>query len=278
MMSMQKLIVTAPDGVEIAARTAGNAEGPGIVFMHGFNQCHLSWSRQLADPDLARDFRMVAYDLRGHGASGMPVGREWYYDDKIWADDLASVIAAAALRKPVLVAWSYAGRTVSDYVRAHGQDAIAGIVLIGAVTKSASAFWGPGMQLTKNMLSDDLETNIAATRQFVRVCFEHQPGEDDIETMLAYNMVIPAKVRASVLDRPRNEGDIWPGLRLPVLLVHGEKDRVVLPAAAQFTATVIPGATLSLYEGIGHAPHMEAMARFNRELAVFVRAANARSA
>jgi pimeloyl-ACP methyl ester carboxylesterase len=48
----------------------------------------------------------------------------------------------------------------------------------------------------------------------------------------------------------------------------------VLPAAAKYTAATIPGAKLSLYEGIGHAPFWEDTARFNAELAAFVRAAN----
>lgn len=273
---MQSLSVTAPDGTPLAAHACGNPEGEAIIFIHGFSQCHLAWMRQLGDPDLARDFRMVAYDLRGHGGSGMPVGREWYYEDKIWADDLAAVMEAARVKRAVLVAWSYAGRVVSDFVRVHGQDRLAGIVYVGAVTKSASQFWGPAMKITGDMLSEDIGANIAATRHFVRNCFAHEPPPDVIETILAYNMMIPPKVRASILDRPRNEGGILPLLRVPVLVAHGEKDAIMLAAAGAFTASAVPGAKLSLYQGIGHAPHMEDPDRFNRELAAFVRAANAR--
>lgn len=269
---MQSLSVTAPDGVSLAVRTYGNPQGRAIIFIHGFAQCHLAWSRQLGDPDLARDFHMVAYDLRGHGGSGMPVGCEWYYEDKLWADDLAAVMEAARAERAVLVAWSYGGRVVSDYVRVHGQDRLAGIVYVGAVTKSASAFWGPAMKITGDMLSEDISANIAATRQFVRNCFASEPAPDVIETILAYNMMIPPKVRAGILNRSRNEGDMLPLLRVPVLVAHGEKDAIVLAASAAFTASAVPGARLSLYEGIGHAPHIEDAGRFNRELAAFVRA------
>ncbi len=273
---MQSLSVTAPDGVPLAVHMCGNPEGEAIIFMHGFSQCHLAWSRQLGDPDLAREFHLVAYDLRGHGGSGMPVGREWYYENKIWADDLAAVMEAARVRRPVLVAWSYAGRVVSDFVRVHGQDRLAGIVYVGAVTKSASAFWGPAMKITGDMLSEDISANIAATRRFVRNCFAQEQPRDVIETILAYNMMIPPKVRAGILERSRNDGDMLPLLRMPVLVAHGEKDEIVLAAAGAFTASAVPEAKLSLYEGIGHAPHMEDAARFNRELAAFVRAASAR--
>ena len=43
---------------------------------------------------------------------------------------------------------------------------------------------------------------------------------------------------------------------------------------AKFTASVIPGAKLSIYDGIGHSPFYEDAPRFNSELAAFVRTAN----
>jgi pimeloyl-ACP methyl ester carboxylesterase len=50
---------------------AGTPRGRPIVFLHGFSQCGLAWSRQL-DSDLADDFRLVAIDLRGHDRSEKP--------------------------------------------------------------------------------------------------------------------------------------------------------------------------------------------------------------
>jgi pimeloyl-ACP methyl ester carboxylesterase len=52
--------------------------------------------------------------------------------------------------------------------------------------------------------------------------------------------------------------------------VHGRNDRIVKVSAAQHTAKMVPGATLLLYPGVGHAPHLEVAARFNRDLAEFV--------
>ena len=52
------------------------------------------------------------------------------------------------------------------------------------------------------------------------------------------------------------------------------EDKLVLTAAGKYTAATIPGAKLSVYDGIGHAPFWEDTARFNAELAAFVRAAN----
>jgi pimeloyl-ACP methyl ester carboxylesterase len=59
-----------------------------------------------------------------------------------------------------------------------------------------------------------------------------------------------------------------------VLVTHGLADKLLLVTMAKHTAATIPGAKLSLYDGVGHAPFWEDAARFNAELAAFVRAAN----
>ncbi len=274
-LAIERIAVPAPDGLNLAAFAWGNSDGPAIVFMHGYSQCHLSWRRQMYDPALAAEFRMVAYDLRGHGSSDQPVERERYRDDKIWADDLAAVMDVAGLKCPTLVAWSYAGRVVADYVRVHGQDRIAGINYVAGLTKLDRKMFGPEMRHTGAMMSDDLITNVRAARKFVHACFAGRPGGEDMDTVLSYTMAVPAKVRAAVMDRTRDSGDVLPQLRVPVLVTHGTMDRIIAPAMGAFTASQAPGARLSLYDGVGHSPFWEDAPRFNRELAEFVRGANA---
>jgi non-heme chloroperoxidase len=97
-MKNKPLNVTTPDGLTISAQEYGNPNGPGIVFIHGFSQSHLSWMRQ-TDSDLAKDFQIVTYDLRGHGNSDKPLDAARYRDSKAWGDEV--VIDAAGLKRPV---------------------------------------------------------------------------------------------------------------------------------------------------------------------------------
>ena len=49
----------------------GNQDGPPILFIHGWSQNQLCWARQY-ESELAEEFRLVAFDLRGHGMSEAP--------------------------------------------------------------------------------------------------------------------------------------------------------------------------------------------------------------
>ena len=86
-------------------------------------------------------------------------------------------------------------------------------------------------------------------------------------------MVSP-KVRAGLGGRPLDATAVMSKLTIPVLVSHGAEDKNAKLATAQYTASVIPGAKLSVYDGIGHSPFYEDAPRFNRELAAFVRTAN----
>jgi pimeloyl-ACP methyl ester carboxylesterase len=270
---MQASSVTTPDGLNLAVQEWGNPRGAEILFIHGFNQSHLSWQRQVEDPALAADFRMITFDLRGHGSSDKPLDKARYAHDR-WGDDVAAIMRACGLRRPVIAGWSLGGNVICDYVRSFGTQNLAGINFVSAATKSEHQFFGPGRINYPKMFSEDLATNIAATRAFLRACFERQPTEDEFETMLAFNMVVPPPVRAGVLGRPPNAGDALPEIRCPVLVTHGDADRILLVGLGKFTAAAVKGAKLSLYAGVGHAPFWEDTPRFNRELAEFVRAAN----
>ena len=265
--------IRSSDGLVLAGYEAGNPRGPEIIFIHGFSQCSLCWNNQFSSPALAEDFRLIAFDVRGHGASEKPTDLSRYADDRLFADDVHSVMEAFNLRRPVLVGWSYAGRIVSDYVEAYGTRRIAGINYVCARTNNDVAFNGPGTDFLGDMSGSDLEANIKATQAFVRACYEKQPGPKEFEAVFDYNMLVPPSIRGAHLGRPASDGGILAKLDVPVLVTQGSEDKLVLRGLGELTAAVVPGARLSMYDGIGHAPFAEDATRFNRELAEFVRAA-----
>lgn len=273
---MQQRDVTSSDGLKLAAYEAGKADGPEILFIHGFSQCALCWAGQFADPVLSRYFRLTAFDLRGHGASDKPLAPERYAEDRQFADDVNAVMDALGLQRPVLVGWSYAGRIVGDYLEAYGTARLAGINYVCARTNNQPEFVGPGNAYLADMIGSDAAAEVAATRAFVRACFAKEPPRELLDQAIAYNMLVPAPVRRAHLTRPPSDGAVLRTIDVPVLVSQGSDDLLVSRGLGELTAKLVPGAQLSIYDGIGHTPFVEAAERFNRELAAFVTRAQAR--
>jgi len=74
-------------GLKLHAREWGNPGGPALLLIHGWSQSDLCWLNQVRG-DLASTFRIVTFDLRGHGLSDKPTQPEHYADGKLWADDV----------------------------------------------------------------------------------------------------------------------------------------------------------------------------------------------
>ena len=88
--------------VPLAVAQAGNKAGPPILFVHGNSQSTRAWQKQFSDPALLDSFHLIAFDLRGHGASGKP-WREDAYTAESYASDVNAVIEATTTARVVLV-------------------------------------------------------------------------------------------------------------------------------------------------------------------------------
>jgi len=272
---MKTHTVRGGGGLQLHVREWGNADGPPILFIHGWSQNHLCWDKQY-ESALRDEFRLVAYDLRGHGMSEAPLGAERYTDGKLWADDLEAIIGQLGLERLVLVGWSYGAFVICDYARAYGQDRIAAVNFVeGAVKLGEAAFGtliGPGfLDHFADATADDLPTNIRGMRAFLNACLAKPLPADDFETALCWNIIVAPRIRASLAARQIDGDDVLRTLMVPLLVTQGRADTVVLPAMAEHVLATCPTAEASWYEGVGPLPHMQEPERFNRELTALTR-------
>jgi pimeloyl-ACP methyl ester carboxylesterase len=264
------MMVAGGGGTKIAVYEYGDPTGPEILLVHGFSQSHLSWAKQYKSPALQK-FRVLVIDLRGHGASEKPTNVESYNNSKVWADDVNAVIKAKNLRKPIIAGWSYGGFIISDYVREYGDGNLGGIVFVGAGTQvgteDAKAHYGPGMKPILGMLDPRQEINIPSTAEFLKICTAAPMSAEEYQEALAYNMAVSPEVRLAMFSRTIDSNDALAEIKVPVLIVQGEKDTIVLVAAADYIAEKIKHAKKSYYPNAAHNTFMEDPDRFNRELA-----------
>ena len=259
-------------GVHLHVVEAGNPDGRPILFIHGLSQSWLSWSRQL-DSELARDHRLVAIDMRGHGQSDKP--RDAYGDSRLWADDVRGVIDALGLDRPVLCGWSYGSLVILDYLRHYGEDRIAGIQLVGAITKlgsdaALSVITPEFLSLVPGFFSTDVEESVRSLESALRLCFVQPPPAADLYQMLGYSVSAPPHVRQALFSRAFDNDDLLPRVRKPVLITHGANEAVVKLEAVDQHKAGITHAQVHIVPNTGHAPFYEDAPVFNQRLREFV--------
>ena len=261
------------DGTSITYRTAGAADARPLVLVHGWAQSSQSWGFELLS-ELAQHYRVVALDMRGHGLSD--VAEKGYDDPRQWADDVAAVLDSAGIGEgsgALLLGWSYGGAVAADYVAHHGEAALGGVVLVGAVTglsRSPGAAAGPAMKkvLTEGGLDADPAKATAAFAEFGEGLWH---GGDDVDRQrtLGISLATPPQVRKALFGQKVDNDETLKGMTTPALIVHGARDEVVPPETGRANAETIPDSTYVEFAESAHVPFLEQRAEFVAALAEF---------
>ena len=152
------------------------------------------------------------------------------------------MIRAARLQRPVLVFWSYGGRIALDYLSCRGQQDISGLVFVCATAKSGPGLTGAAAPLRAAMTQQDLAANIAATTAFLHSCTAQPLPAAEFDYVLAFNMVVPAVVRAHLIGRAADYQTMLRAVAVPSLVIHGSEDAVNLPALSDYIVANLPAA------------------------------------
>ena len=262
------------DGIRLYYKDTGNPDRPVILFIHGWSQTHAAWIRQFSS-ELAKDFHLVSFDLRGHGYSECPSGEEYYLDGKLYADDLLAVISHYKKQALILVGWSSGALVIGDYLRRHGQTKISGIVMVsglhglGIAELTDMLGTGPGEYMPDTM-ADDPETQYQAMQRCIRdMVVDITPAQ--LQFMTAQSMMTAPAVRAAMMNRVIDNTDVLTSFSKPALFIHGRHDPFILVNAAEHLHKLCSRSTLSIYEKSAHMPFREESEKFNLELARFTR-------
>ncbi|MDQ1288058.1 MAG: hypothetical protein QG622_1623 [Actinomycetota bacterium] len=258
----------AANGGRFHVAEAGS--GPLVLLLHGFPQFWWAWRHQL--PALAQaGFHAVAMDLRGYGASDKPPRG---YDTPTLAADVAGVVRALGASQAVIVghdwggwiAWSMPSlqprvtRAVAALAAAHPlaarsraggtQQLKAGRRLLGLQLPVAPEHWlsvGDGVEQLLRDWSGDGTTDPEAVRRYTRAMQLPFVAHTAVEYY-----------RWSVRSLPRRDGRRFAAavrdpVDVPVLQIHGARDRWILPElAAASRRWAGPGSRYEIVADAGH--------------------------
>lgn len=270
------------NGVRISYRVYGTGE-PTVMLMPTWSIVPSRvWKAQV--PYLARHFRVVTFDGRGSGDSDAPAGAAAYADAEYVADARA-VLAATGTGRCVLVALSL-GAPWALTVALDEPDRVLGVVGIGSVAglvpvdpDRARWPWDERHEHAEGWAKVNraywLEGGYDDFLQFwFTRMFSEPHSSRQVENGVAWGSGISPQrlVNTELAHRCGDHGDLLerlPGLRCPVLLVHGDDDRVRRHAEADALAD-LTGASLVTIGGGGHGLPCRDPVQVNRLVKEFV--------
>lgn len=273
--------MTMPAPVLLAHDDLG--AGRPVLLIHGFPLSRRLWAPQQAE--LSARWRVIAPDLRGHGASPAPGGT---YTMAHHAADIIALLERAQTGPVALVGLSIGGYIAFELLRRR-PDWVGALVL--ACTR-AEADDPAGRERRRTLAQLASKRGLGSFAEVFlpgllsQASMQERPDlaaqvrpdlaaqvRDDLVAQVR-EMILGASVAGVVgsllgmAERPDSTA-LLRGIRVPTLIVAGRDDRAIPPAAAETLHRSIPGARLVTLAG-GHLPNLESPAEFNRELVHFL--------
>jgi pimeloyl-ACP methyl ester carboxylesterase len=244
-------------GIRIGYEDGGS--GPAVLLSHGFGATGRMWDGQRKA--LEGRYRVVTWDMRGHGRTESPREAEEYSAERT-VGDMKGLLDRLGIERAVVGGLSLGGYMSLAFYLAHP-----GRVRALVICDSGPGYRSEESRAKWNRMCEErageLEAKGAAalegrSREMQEAVAEHTGGRG--LAMAARGMM--AQKDSSVIDRLGS-------VRAPTLIVVGERDEA-FRAPADYMARKIEGARLEVIAGAGHAANLDEPENFNCVLLEFL--------
>jgi 3-oxoadipate enol-lactonase len=248
------------NGIAMAYYDVG--AGQPLLLIHAFPLSSAMWDRQIAA--LAEEYRVIAPDLRGFGASA-PGDNATSMDQ--YADDLAGLLEHLGLERVAVAGLSMGGYISFAFLRRYSARVSA---LILADTRA-----GPDGEEAKQgreksaQLAEEQGPGAIADQMLPKLL---SPSASD-ELRAEVRRIIEANDRRGIAAALRamaarpDSTALLPTIDVPTLVIVGGEDTLTPPSEAQAMHAAIPGSRLLEIPGAAHLSNIEAPQAFNTAVA-----------
>ena len=261
-------------------------DGPPVLLLHGYADSADTW-RLALDLLARRNHRALALDLPGFGTA-TPLRHDQPILDQLGRFARAAVEHVAGECGPVLLCGNSLGGCVALRAAQDPDLAVLGVVPVAPAGLDMPAWFRiiEGDRLVRGLLAVPIPLPELVVRRVVGQAYRNlafaRPRAVAGEVVSAFTA--HHRTRDAVLGHLATGRRLLPELRdcfdlasieAPVLLVWGDRDRMVTHRGARHVVEALPGTTCELLEGVGHCPQLEAPERFVAVLEEFAATAAA---
>lgn len=242
--------------VSIYYEAHGN--GPALLLSHAYAASHKMWDPQV-EP-IARDYKVITWDMRGHGHSDSPEADAEYSEDKT-VEDMRLILAAEGVDRAVIGGLSLGGYMSFAFYLAH-PEMVAGLLLVdtgpGYRNPEARAGWNKmAYKQADRYLEQGLDGLPPAAEVQVGASIQRSP-----EGLARAARGMLAQSHPRVMEAIES-------IEVPALVIVGANDTPFLQAA-DVMAAKLPNSKKIVIDDAGHAANMDQPAIFNQAVLEFL--------
>lgn len=242
------------DGVSIYYEDHGR--GPALLLTHGYSATSQMWRGQV---EALRDsYRVIAWDVRGHGRSDSPEKIE-EYAEALTVGDMAALLDHCGVERAAIGGLSLGGYLSLAFHLEH-PDRTRALLLFdtgpGYRSDKARDGWNRGAERMARQLDERGLDGLGPGRE-VRAA-QHRSAEG-----------LARAARGLLVQFDARVIDALPSIAVPTLVLVGERDQPFL-AATDYMAAKIPGARKVVLPDAGHAANLDQPEAFNRAVREFL--------
>ncbi len=271
--------------VDVFIQELGPRDAPVVLFVHGMGAWSELWRATLV-ATAAAGFRAVALDLPPFGYSERPARPAYSRQDQ--ARRILGVIDALGARQVTLVGHSFGGGpTMEAVLLAPGRvnalvlaDAAIGLddpggsgglttdlLRVRALRNAIVSATVTNPMMSRRLLSRFVEKQDAITAARIAVLQAPLAVQGGTAAFSDWLIEFVTSQEAPLSKRP----DAYRALKLPALIIWGDKDTTTPLDQGRRLSQLISGSDLAVMNGVGHMPQIEDAGQFNRLLVAFLK-------
>ena len=270
-------------------------KGKPVILIHGLTANRIYYQKQI--PELAKHFRVIVYDLRGHGDSERP---EHGLTLKRFARDLHELMDYLGLSDVSLVGWSLGTHVIFEYIKQFTCQKLHKMCIIDMTPRLMKGDgWEKGLRGTSRKFGDFTHTDNLLTlaamaedwdfqsRRIVERLFDKTLLNEKYEFDFQADFKGKTEMGWMYVETRRNTPhviiNLWislsmqdyrsllPEISIPCLITYGEGSNYYPPENSSYMQEKIPDSKLVSFPGCGHALQLQDPEKFNRELIRFLK-------